>query len=615
MHFKDSSWSHDYATGIRSLLTELDCRLKETQADLDQFVGYSKLFQLKLPVPSKIEHRGPGLRRIQSYQHSQWTQSAESSAKVSSQIDADVVLRLTDFIEDYRNFITSATTAIEARLKDHNRAQANEETKEDDSFHFPLMIGTTRLETVSNLSDLLHEMIEGIRTNRRMIPLPGVNNDYFSSESFVKWVKQNLAENSMLKVESFGQNLLDHGLIRNWNKIGSHAKYCDGYYEFTDLARYTAKFVEQAPQRPVDMRDDKLGLELLIMGIANKAEVYERDRVELLVKVQKTVSEIMVRYHQSQLTLWNEQSKVANPVEDELMDVMKRSSGGWYWPRGSRSDFCDDILNQPVDHSDDDMRTKSVPLLFKHMLNDIVDAEWAKPFDLTKAHDVKHGLLRLADHSDLSDSSIDVNFLKLWLLELPDGLIPFTCYDSLVRYYKEPGRDSVVAIVGSIPRQNLSTLLMLMDQVSKIPLDELSKHEPFPFHHLILRPPPKTVYANMDDSTALLQLITDLCDESVRDGLYQKLEAMEKFNRERTQRQEQLSIRKQVIAPVKKSSPQASPSLRIFKTLSPGSPHSHKRTPSSSLDLAKLSITGDTKPDQDEQNEDHSENSDSSSTS
>lgn len=101
-----------------------------------------------------------------------------------------------------------------------------------------------------------------------------------------------------------------------------------------------------------------------------------------------------------------------------------------------------------------------------------------------------------------------VNFVKNWLLEISDSVIPSTVYDSLIGVYTEKTDEdkkieSTIRILKTIPRSNLSSLVFMLAHISRVfkvseetdDADEiaanLNKMEAIgvvPFLHLIFRP-------------------------------------------------------------------------------------------------------------------------------
>lgn len=134
-----------------------------------------------------------------------------------------------------------------------------------------------------------------------------------------------------------------------------------------------------------------------------------------------------------------------------------------------------------------------------------------------------------------------LNYLKHWLLEVSDSIIPSTVYDSLIKLYnvneQRKEKSEVVKILGTLPRSNISALLLTISHFSRVfngygSFDEIAKEANLmgavaavPFVHLIMRPsvlkhasgfkPPLSTYnliltdlLNPDISATLEKLLT-----------------------------------------------------------------------------------------------------------
>jgi hypothetical protein len=754
MRFTECFWSSDYISGIKSLVQSLDDRVVETQAALEAFKEHAELLDTQghkltgINRSKKFAQR-ENSRRLEKFrekstpltledfnsqQFDYIKRTIEDVLHLSAEIKSDLILRLSDFIEDYNDFIKSSKNSLQFQYNQYMKvtqsvnslekklvarmgavenvqsidqvtptsSQPPQETQEDDTFQFPLKIGSSSLQTVQNLGDLLHSLMNEVRMRRRMIPIPGVNNEYFSSEDFVSWVKENLSnEDTRIKIEKFGQDMIELGLILNWNKLGSQAFLSDsGYYEFTDLARFTAKFDpdseehtnESAPEivtsgmwtnwkspfatsrnpealkkevqelnqayihEVMSANEERTKLEKLIYDVSSKAQVFESNRLELLFSLNKLFLDKLVKEHECRLdSLKQLQSQVftETSLQFELLQTMITSNGGWYWPNnGVRYVNHDttkkclellatDLVNQVMDSKDMNDRTRSVPVFVKIFLKSLSDVDaikdlWCQPFDIGSANETKNIVFKnliSIDDGDLVSSSVHlvdwlfqneqkqriVNFFKLWLLELPDSVVPFTCYESLMKHYHgKEEQQKIVTILGSMPRQNLATLLLLMDHIcSVISIDELLRMESFPFYHLILRPSPKTTHANIDDMLTLTCFIEDLYSADFREALYARLVKSEQYYKERENRHNQQLLASLKLERVKTpmittagtsgshsrtASQELTPDgLRPFKTKSPsssplGSPKGGRSRTNSNLASHRLSIGSSLRP-------------------
>ncbi|KAF8000928.1 hypothetical protein HF325_004717 [Metschnikowia pulcherrima] len=92
-------------------------------------------------------------------------------------------------------------------------------------------------------------------------------------------------------------------------------------------------------------------------------------------------------------------------------------------------------------------------------------------------HATEQDLLKLATtFLDDKDVSRLVNFVKNWLLEISDSIIPSTVHDSLIAAYKisrnndadgEQRLSEALKVLGTMPRSNLSSLLYILEHMAR----------------------------------------------------------------------------------------------------------------------------------------------------
>lgn len=714
MRFENTFWSSDYISGIKALLGTLEGSCEEGRDSLEYYKSYADLLDLqskKLREMSTRSHKfleRHTLKSIEnsssiledfeqnhqplgSLEHQKRVQLKnvdtirETKSALSLKIQSDIILSLSDFLEDYSDFISDSRKALTTQfnvyaksnqhvlvcdknyvnksreledvdIKDHHNGPkpvrkegkvlptVPTATKEldDELFKFPLQIGSTVFQNISELKDFMALLIQEIPIKRRLIPIPGINNEYFSSENFFTWVKSNREnEDSRRKIEKFGQDLIALGLLSNWNKLAANKFASDeGYYEFTDLARYISNFDEnkvpklevtpspkvqeprlpaasvfdglrnrfrssddivilkqnlkEAKQKYLEAVDKSYGerknLETLIQTVSRKAEVFETNRIKLLSHSNNLFNDLVVEEHEKQLQVSRNVREESVFNDDTLSyELIKRSintDSGWYWPKSEarfstygRSKtssnvelFGHDLLNQYRDPNDKDPTTKSIPLFLKDIIHHLDTTEnvgeaWLDEIDISKVSEIKRSiLLAIPDYEqqfNLEDFDIDIDhyfttkivsdifskytskdivgFLKLWLLELPDSVIPFTAFDQLkTSYLEEQDDSSKVKILGSIPRQNLASLLFIAEHLSKQikDVDQLILNERVPLHHLLLRPSPKLTSVNVEDITIFKKLCHDLLKKDFQDLLRTKLAELEETHLEREKRAE-----------------------------------------------------------------------------
>lgn len=185
------------------------------------------------------------------------------------------------------------------------------------------------------------------------------------------------------------------------------------------------------------------------------------------------------------------------------------------------------------------------------------------------------------------DVSRLVNFIKNWLLEISDSIIPSTVHDSLITNYKitRAGADGdhqrlaeTLKILGAMPRSNLSSLIYILEHIAQTfeldilenfatsdeikvgppqtseeslcelaaELNSLDTIAAIPFLHLIMRP---SIVKNATGYRPPLEqyncLLKDLLDVDTRHKLFDALVASEQqFIKRQEQQKQNLGIHK-----------------------------------------------------------------------
>lgn len=361
-----------------------------------------------------------------------------------------------------------------------------------------------------------------------------------------------------------------------------------------------------------------------------RIEVIYQSLTKLLEILYKNSSMATTSLHDFTSTYIEKFNKPKN-YENDLKNLLLKNSTGMYFPaivlpHLGKEHFDPSLLNTSfqnikftfnlykdiplqVKNSDIDceslLSTRSLPFLLKSMVEATFLAEkpelqelWLSPIDHQGYWVLKHECIELVQKFEPGDDlniqdekAVEVaivqtvvkrlsgtnkkqilNFLKNWLLETSDSVIPCTVYDSLLNSQKgsEDRTSAAIKILSSIPRSNLCSLLFLLETISFIfelqTIDEyglsddvietesakedlkphvqrLNSMETIgsvPFLHLIFRPsvvknaggfkPPQDAY------NALLEILLDV---NVREKLCIALISNERNFLERSKRQEQ----------------------------------------------------------------------------
>lgn len=95
--------------------------------------------------------------------------------------------------------------------------------------------------------------------------------------------------------------------------------------------------------------------------------------------------------------------------------------------------------------------------------------------NIHSSHDVDGAVIdMIIQNLRTRSKSISVNFLKNWCLEIGDSIIPSTVFDSLIGNYSPKSADQnaqmseTIRILTTIPRANLSSLVHILEHVSKV---------------------------------------------------------------------------------------------------------------------------------------------------
>ncbi|CUM64676.1 uncharacterized protein PRCAT00002285001 [Priceomyces carsonii] len=350
-----------------------------------------------------------------------------------------------------------------------------------------------------------------------------------------------------------------------------------------------------------------------------------------------------------------------------------------------------DITLQPLHHEKNSNQLLSLysapEFLYSvlQLINETTDPEtdtskfWLMPLDHQKNWILKQSIINLTKdyrptdsinvsneyelHMDILNEILEliskeltqslINFLKNWLLEIGDSVIPCAVFDTIVRSYSSIENDEdkkveLVKVLNTIPRSNLCSLIMILEHICRI-FDDLSELPAYgysdeliedllepndieslrrtssilnamdqigavPFLHLILRPslvknsngfrPPLELYNNV---------LSDLLDVQLRSKLFKALLSKEKSYKSKLEKEKNIQLPKlqkqkehtKIISATPKplsSSPYTSPpgtsdsfTLRPFRTgISPAvSPISSPRhTPKHSMEVDPLSGGG-----------------------
>ncbi|KAK6458198.1 uncharacterized protein RJT20DRAFT_126155 [Scheffersomyces xylosifermentans] len=323
-----------------------------------------------------------------------------------------------------------------------------------------------------------------------------------------------------VKVSLMKTNLSDH-------LIDVEEKYDDCYLELQELKHIFDRELASRLERLE--RFEKLRIELTYKSLAKLSEVIYNFSLGTTNRLHEMATDFINRV--------NKPENYARDFEKLIADF----STGIYFPTllpGSQNptqnnnhfqnlkhqfNLFKDIplqLSLGQDESKDDLLSiSSVPIFLykivkqteeKSAIEDNVENIWLSPLDHQDYWNIKekviHAINGYEQSGDIS-SEVDVelglintslnllneealftsiNFLKNWLLEISDSLIPCVVFDSLTSLYKSQSPkfekvdkiSDLVRILGSIPRSNLASLIYILEYISTVfELGQISSYE------------------------------------------------------------------------------------------------------------------------------------------
>ncbi|KAI5956854.1 hypothetical protein KGF54_000472 [Candida jiufengensis] len=274
----------------------------------------------------------------------------------------------------------------------------------------------------------------------------------------------------------------------------------------------------------LEVQELKYFLEMGYIELSKYLEKFEKMTIQIIYTNSARLSEIISNFH-------HEQIKQIDDFTKEMMSLNKQENhehdfelklnslnSGLYFaltnenqlPQNLTNQFniFNDIplqlLNYQINEEDDQdiLSIASVPVLLYNLIQTIeteksdLKSLWLQPLNFQTAWTIKqevtqllanyipNELDQLTSASDLQESFINevidflqkkkseevVHFLKSWLLEIKDSVIPFIVFDSILKIYKDESQSTsdLIKILSSIPRSNLASLLCILEHISDV---------------------------------------------------------------------------------------------------------------------------------------------------
>ncbi|CUS22463.1 LAQU0S05e05930g1_1 [Lachancea quebecensis] len=297
-------WSEDYTSGIAVLLSNIDndvSELKEFIETVETFdnktIGpaIKSLESLVRAIPSKLDN-GSISSRLQQQRKELLTEIlGKLQVANRSNLETACLSQLQALLFEFEEYQQESKELIEKNFELYSkhlalakrvqgdvttRAQRireasqkplprNEEvslsseeeidhTEEEPRDRFPLKLGAklsfSNEESFFEFCDKLKKLT---KTSKRLIYIPGVSNEYFSSLALFESLKriEPRMDASLYNLERLGQNLIDNGVISPYNgMLGAKVKFArDGYYVWGENSSPVVRPPEGKPLRRTDV--------------------------------------------------------------------------------------------------------------------------------------------------------------------------------------------------------------------------------------------------------------------------------------------------------------------------------------------------------------------------
>lgn len=676
MTFVETYWSADYASGISQLEQQLILLISQLH-DLKRLVGslidfyssnqttllrlllepFSLLrFLAKLDVPDLHSSTTKCLESIASQSTACGNLARTLQREVLNHINDTLKahepssrLALTDLRDLLEKYEVACDLLLELRrayddskeMREFDLASTDHDSESDESdsnsdgdntnkpTSYPLALGTMIFKDPHSLAKFFQRLLKDVViSSRRIVPLPGLSSDIFTSEELCRVLTKELGP-ARSKLEKMGQALLDKGYIASgtlipirvfraqdmwlgWLEKAANASKTEPVLSDSDEhsiaslrssrrrggASRTASFNLQGMLKNMTLpfakkvNIQKLGdveeqyneaygqylavrrnLETSIRAYAGRLAIFERTKIETVHKSLAKVLEVVYNANleatkdlHASATAFIESINLPETYARDFSKAHQHFATGVYCPREQycqnirrQFDLFKDLLLQSHVESNEDgpgLRSLSlIPLFLYGVLNSVEDRKddksivydaWCAPLDHDSYWKIKEQLAaRVAvydppvamseetaanalyvetcvDEVTKHDTIAIINFVRGWLLEITDSVIPGLVYDRVTLVLEEPDTEAnLVKCLANIPRSNLASLLYIMEKVCgaadipRVPgygtsdflaelevesdaqaievcakkLSDNSASRALPFMHLLLRPP------------------------------------------------------------------------------------------------------------------------------
>lgn len=154
-------------------------------------------------------------------------------------------------ISDTSIIVTDESDSKVEVIESENDDVPSIDSDQEGEFAFPIFLGTSKVNSQSELSAFLRDAQTVIETSKRTIPLLGHKPDIFSSDNLCEFLIQRRPfklNPTRSNLEKFGQSLFDLKLAMASSLIPKKFKSEGVWLEWTDLAFYIANYSETKPE-------------------------------------------------------------------------------------------------------------------------------------------------------------------------------------------------------------------------------------------------------------------------------------------------------------------------------------------------------------------------------
>lgn len=537
-NLRSTFWSEDYITGINYFLAQIKNDKDELKQCIRVYEDFSDIWERLVSSISDIHTTVQCNQSVYQNQiniiggfndklklisvHDINSQCIDSLKSLIFQWEEFESIKAEDLKNNFNNFKKQLDDLVQlkARLakkaelirKTHNITlnSSNDESKNSIynsiKIQFPLELDATLvLNDFSAFYQLIQSMRKSIIQNKRKIPIPGLSNEYFSSESLYEYLlsKYPKMDNSLFNLEKIGQKFFDLEILKSYNDIiNVKTKFVSNSYyvwniqfinklenseysidEDTSNLNYIFKKVSgswfeenieteddlieqkiqlerlnhQVYQQWLQLENYRLSLELEFSLGMKRFETLRKRKIESLKISSENLNNILNEK-------WSLKHITLNSIilEDEMRKLYEKNHGtiGYYnCDHGIRFEIYDSFgkLRKPWLFSTNLSELPSengLPVILNIILKYLNEYEpcniinaWSQPLDLVKICNMKRDCLtdfmKSKNHSEIIHHLIEklssdpnklnnlVGFLKRWLLELQDSIVPMAYYHQI----------------------------------------------------------------------------------------------------------------------------------------------------------------------------------------